>query len=250
MPEARPDINERMNITLIGFMGTGKTVVGKRLARKLGWRFVDVDSLIVAAAKEPVAKIFAEHGERVFRRMETRTIRRVAKAADQVIATGGGAFMDPENRRLLHAVGPVICLSATPKAILQRVTSTLSSRPMLAGATSPQTRIQQLLKQRASAYAQADVTIDTSGLSVDQVVDRILEHLGPCLSSSRPYLLTHSAELSQRYGGKYIAVLGDRVIGVGATQLEAYRRIKRPLPSSGDVGVYYVPSRSASSLLV
>ena len=237
-----------MNITLIGFMGTGKTVVGKRLARKLGWTFVDVDSQIVAAAKEPVAKIFAEHGERVFRRMETRTIRRVAKAADQVIATGGGAFTSAENRRLLHAVGPVIGLAATPAVILRRVTPTLSSRPMLAGAASPRARIQQLLSQRAAAYAQADVTIDTSTLSVDQIVDRIVEHLGPCLSSSRPYLLAHSAELSQRYGGKYIAVFGDRVIGVGATQLEAYRRIKRPLPSGGDVGVYYVPARSHASI--
>ena len=126
------DLPSAMNITLTGFMGTGKTAVGRLLAKRLGWRFVDIDSLIVASAKESVAKIFIEHGEAVFRRLENRAIRQVVRADQQVIATGGGAFVNPENRRLLRAGGPVICLTASPKVILQRVTPTLARRPMLA----------------------------------------------------------------------------------------------------------------------
>ena len=156
-----------MNITLIGFMGTGKTAVGKRLARRLGWTFVDVDSLIVASAKESVAKIFAEHGEAVFRRLEARMIRRAARGRKQVIATGGGAFVNPENRQLLRAVGPVVCLTASPTVILRRVKPTLRSRPLLANARAPLARIQQLMRQRAAAYAKADLTIDGSRLSVE-----------------------------------------------------------------------------------
>ena len=95
-----------MNITLIGFMGTGKTTVGKRLAKRLGWEFVDLDALIEARTGRAIADIFTQHGEPVFRRLEQRWIRRVARGDQQVIATGGGAFLDPENRRLLKSGGP------------------------------------------------------------------------------------------------------------------------------------------------
>lgn len=230
-----------MNITLIGFMGTGKTVVGKRLARRLGWTFVDVDSLIVASAKESVAKIFAEHGEGVFRRLETRMIRRVTKGRKQVIATGGGAFIGPENRRLLRAGGPVVCLTATPKSIFRRVSPTLRSRPLLASARAPLARIQQLMRERASAYAKADLTVDTTRLSVEAVVERIWKEVGPWVSKSWQYLLKSCDKLSQRYGGKYIAVLDDRIVAVGASQLEAYQRIPGRVPEACEVGIYYIP---------
>ena len=243
-----------MNITLTGFMGTGKTTVGKRLARRLGWRFVDVDSLIVASAKESVAKIFVEHGEAVFRRLENRAIRQVVRADQQVIATGGGAFMDQENRRLLRAGGPVICLTAHPRTLLQRVTPTLASRPMLAGPAaggrrdSPLARMQRLLSQRAAAYAKADLTIDTTELSIGEVVEQIWAQVGPWMSKSWHYLLTHSEKLTERYGGKYVVVLDDRIVAVGMTQLEAYRRIARPVPPRCEVGIYYIPSSEAPAI--
>lgn len=236
-----------MNITLTGFMGTGKTVVGKRLAKLLGWQFVDLDRLIEASAKKPVAKIFAEHGERVFRRLEKRMIHRVTRGREQVIATGGGAFVDAGNRRVLRAVGPVICLTAAPKAILQRVGPTLANRPLLAGGP-PLVRIQTLLAQRASAYAKADLMIDTSLLTVDEVVDRIWAKVGPWMSRSWQYLLRHSSQLAQRYGGKYIVVLDDRIAAVGTTQLEAYQRIQRPIPANREVGIYYVPLPEESAV--
>ncbi|MBI1992011.1 MAG: hypothetical protein HYY90_01935 [Candidatus Omnitrophica bacterium] len=229
-----------MNIILTGFMGTGKSAVGTRLARRLGWRFVNLDTLIEASAKKPVAKIFAEHGETVFRRMEQRAIHRVARGDQQVIATGGGAVVDPENRRILRALGPVICLTAHPKVILQRVSPTVSSRPMLSGG-APFVQIQRLLRQRAFAYAKADLTIDTSALSVDEVVERIWAQIGPWISKGWHYLLKNSEKLTQRYGGRYIAVLDDRIVAVGATQLEAYQRIAKPVSPRCEVGIYYIP---------
>jgi len=237
-----------MNITLTGFMGTGKSAVGKLLAKQLGWRFVDVDGVIEASAKKPIAEIFAEHGEAVFRRLENRAIRRVVRSDQQVIATGGGAFVNPENRRLLRAVGPVICLTANPKIILQRVSSTLAKRPMLAHVPSPLVRIQQLLAHRASPYAKADLMIDTSHLTIDEVATRIWDEIGPWMSRSWQYLLKHSAKLAMRYGGKYIAVLDDRIVAVGTTQLQAYQRIARPVPPTCEVGIYYVPLPEESAI--
>lgn len=231
-----------MNIILTGFMGTGKTTVGKRLARRLGWQFVDVDSLIVASAKESVSNIFAEHGEAVFRRLEQRAIRSVVRGDKQVIATGGGAFVNPDNRQLLRSVGPVLCLTAQPKVILQRVGATLASRPVLSGVASPLNRIQQLMAQRASAYAKADLTIDTTHLSLDDVVERIWDEIGPWMSKSWEYLCRHSTKLAQRYGGKYVVVLDDHIVAVGATQLEAYQKLTKPVPPRCEVGIYYIPS--------
>jgi len=234
-----------MNITLTGFMGTGKTVVGKRLARRLGWRFVDVDGLIETMAKKSIPQIFSEHSEAVFRRLEQRTIRRVVRADQQVIATGGGAFVSPANRHLLKAVGPVICLTASPKTILQRVGVTAAKRPLLAGGPI-QPRMERLLQQRAPAYAKADLTIDTNGLAIDEVVERIWQAIGPWVSKSWQYLLSHNEKLMQRYGGKYIAVLDDHIVGVGASQLKAYQAIPKP-PSAGcEVAIFYIPLREES----
>lgn len=230
-----------MNIILTGFMGTGKTVVGKRLAKRLGWRFVDVDQLVEATAQMSVAQIFAERGEAVFRRLERRVISRIVRERQQVIATGGGAFVDPQSRARLRVCGPVICLTAQPRAILNRVGRTIESRPLLHGRADPLSRIRNLLSQRARAYAQADVTIDTSTLSVEEVTERVWEHLSPCLCKSWQYLLDHAAELAQRYGGKYIVVVDNRIVASGETQLEAYQNAAPRLTEKRETGIYYIP---------
>ena len=230
-----------MNIVLIGFMGTGKTAVGKRLAKRLGWKFVDVDTLIEASAKMPIAKIFSERGETVFRRLERRHISRMVHGRHQVIATGGGAFVNPKNRSLLRASGTVICLTARPAVILERVSHKLRTLPMLVDAANPLTKIKTLLAQRALAYAQADLTIDTSGLSVDDVVERLWQHLSPHLCKSWQYLLDHAPELSNRYGGKYIVVVENRIVASGDTQLEAYQHAPSQLVQKQDAGIYYIP---------
>ncbi len=238
-----------MNITLIGFMGTGKTTVGKRLARRLGWEFMDLDALIEARTGHSIADIFTQHGEPVFRRLEQRWVRRVARGDRQVIATGGGAFLDPENRRLLKSGGPVICLTASAPVILQRVTPVLSKRPLLAG-MPPLARIQQLLAQRAASYENADWTMDTSRLTPEQVVEQIWEPISPWLCKSWHYLLQRHDQLIKRYGGRYIAVLDDRIVAVGATQLEAYQRIHQPVRAGREVGIYYVSSSADPAVVL
>ena len=234
-----------MNVILTGFMGTGKTSVGKRLAKRLGWRFVDVDSLIEASAGMSVPRIFAERGERVFRRLERRCIMRVVHGQQQVIATGGGAFVDPESRARLRVSGPVVCLTAKPRAILARVGRRLDARPMLRGHANPLARIRTLLAQRAPSYAHADVTFDTSDLTVDEAVERVWQRLSPCLCRSWQYFLEHSGALARRYGGQYVVVADDRIVASGHTQLEAYQKASRARPrgrpASEETGIYYIP---------
>lgn len=230
-----------MNITLTGFMGTGKTAVGKRLAKRLGWRFVDVDELIEACSKLSVARIFQKHGESVFRRLERRCISQVVRGKQQVIATGGGAFIDSHNRAQLRVSGPVICLNARPQVILSRIGNKLSERPLLADSPNPLAKIRALLSHRAHDYAQADATIDTSNLTVDEVVDRIDAILSPCLCKSWDYFLSHVDVLSQRYGGKYVAVADKTIIASGQTQLEAFKKAKARLTEHRELGIYYIP---------
>jgi shikimate kinase len=153
-------------------MATGKTEVGRRLAQRLGRTFVDTDALVEAEAGGTVASIFAAEGEAGFRARERAAVERACAMADAVIAIGGGALLDADNRRRLLAAGPVVCLTATPEEILRRA-GNASSRPLLRGPGDRLARIRALVAERASAYAQATHTVDTTGLSVDQVTDRV-----------------------------------------------------------------------------
>ena len=234
-----------MNITLIGFMGTGKTTIGKRLAKRLGWKFVDVDELIENSAKKPIARIFSEHGEAVFRRFEERYIRHITRSDHQVIATGGGAYVDPANRSRLRASGPVICLTARARTILNRVSRQASVRPLLQSG-DPLARIKELLAKRTKAYAQADAVIDTSDLPVDAVVERVWEQVSPGLCRSWEYLRERTGDLAKRYGGKYVVVSNNRVVACGDSQLEAFQKAGQRLNQSDDAGVYYIPAAEES----
>lgn len=232
-----------MNIILTGFMGTGKTAAGKRLAKRLGWKFIDVDELIEKGAKASIADIFTQHGESVFRRLERAHINRLVHGHHQVIATGGGAVTDPLNRRRLRASGVVVCLIARPRVILERVGRRIDARPMLTR-KDPLARIRTLLNERAQAYKQADLTVDTSDLTAEQVVERIWRAVSPCLCKSWQYLLDHADELSHRYGGKYVVVVENKIVASGATHLDAYRNAK--LADAADAGIYYIPQVAES----
>ena len=156
-------------------MGTGKTEVGRRLARTIGRAFVDTDRLVETKAGRSVAAIFAERGEAGFRALERAAVVEACALPDAVIATGGGTLIDPESRRRLAEAGPVVCLTASPAEILRRVGDP-ASRPLLAGtASEPErlARIRDLLAMRAAVYRSASHTIDTTGLAVDQVVERV-----------------------------------------------------------------------------
>lgn len=160
------------NIILTGFMGTGKTQVGSRLAKRLGWRFVDTDLLIEQELDTSIRQLFAEKGEAYFREQERRVIARVCQDQRCVIATGGGAIVDPVNAQRLQNSGLLICLTATPEVILARVRGN-TDRPLLQ-ADDPLATIRSLLARRSDAYARAQLTIDTSQQSVEQVVAAVL----------------------------------------------------------------------------
>ena len=153
-------------------MGTGKTSVGKRLAERLAYEFVDLDDLIQADAGLPIAQIFATRGEAAFRAMEREMVARMSARERCVIATGGGAIVEPRNLEVLRDIGVVIALTATPEVILSRV-GRGEDRPMLRGLDTRQ-RVVQLLAERTSAYAKADALVDTSARSVEEVVEHIL----------------------------------------------------------------------------
>ncbi|MDE2180780.1 MAG: shikimate kinase [candidate division NC10 bacterium] len=164
-----------MKVVLTGFMGTGKSVVGRRLAERLALPFVDLDDAIEAAASMAIPEIFASEGESGFRRRERELIASLANRGSCVVATGGGAVLDPENLRNLRIGAMLVCLVAEPAVILQRLGGD-ARRPLL---QSPDrlARIRELLEQRAAAYAQADLSIDTSGADIEEIVDRIMCHL-------------------------------------------------------------------------
>ncbi len=165
----------RQNIALTGFMAVGKSVVGQRLARKLKRSFVDLDRTVEEKERMKVRKIFEHKGEAYFRRMEKKALREVLRQDGQVIATGGGIVADPANLKLLKEKSLLICLTAPVTTLLQR-SGGGEERPLL-GSADRHKRIHELLSQREKSYGQAHFTIDTEKLSVDQVVQKIMNIL-------------------------------------------------------------------------
>lgn len=163
----------RPNIVLTGFMGTGKTAVGRALADRLGHEFVDTDA-VIGERHGPIAAIFAARGELEFRRFEREVAAELSERTGLVISTGGRTMIDPVNAEALARAGRVLCLTASVDTILSRVTDAdgAAARPMLAGPNLLE-RITELLAERAEGYARFD-QIDTEGCTVDEVVDRIL----------------------------------------------------------------------------
>jgi shikimate kinase len=166
------------HLVLVGLMGAGKTTVGQRCAELLDRAFVDTDQLIEANARMGVADIFAEHGEQEFRTLERDAIADACASPEPlVIACGGGAVVDAENRRQLRAHGVVVWLRASPAELGARVgADTGADRPLLAGAASPAATLERLRAQREPAYeAAADVQVDTEGRTVDEVADAVVQ---------------------------------------------------------------------------
>jgi len=160
------------NLILVGFMGTGKTVVGHAAAGALGFAYVDTDEIIEERAGKAISRIFAEDGEPDFRDLETEAIRSLVSLERHVVATGGGCVQREENWEAMHAAGLVVCLAARPEVIFERTRLT-SHRPLLQ-TSNPLARIRELLDRRVPFYARADHTIDTSDLTVDEVVARLV----------------------------------------------------------------------------
>lgn len=164
------------NVFLTGFMGTGKTAVGAALARRLGRRFIDLDEEIERTSGESVAAIFARHGEPEFRERERRALALVCALDEAIVATGGGAVLDSRNRSSMRASGRIVCVTADVDTILARLGGG-EDRPLLAGAPDRAAKVRELLSARAAAYADADLTVDTSGKTVEGVSGEIADAL-------------------------------------------------------------------------
>ena len=161
------------NLVLIGFMGTGKSSVGRACAHQLGYPYHDTDMWVVRRAHKSIPQIFAEDGEAAFRAQEREAIWSLTQRSAIVLSTGGGAVMDPENARLLRECGVVVLLTATVEAILARV-GTRGNRPLLQS-DDPAARIRDLLAQRESAYrAAAHAVVDTTDVARETVAQEIL----------------------------------------------------------------------------
>ena len=160
------------NIVLTGFMGVGKSAVGREVAARLGRPFVDLDDLIEQNAGMSINDIFTARGEAHFRALEKQTLRELAAQRGTVIATGGGALVDAANREMMARSGLVICLTASVNAIEARI-GDAADRPLLAGADRRQ-RIVALMNERAAAYAEIPYWIDTSDKTVRQVADEVI----------------------------------------------------------------------------
>ena len=167
----------KSNIVLIGFMGTGKTVVGKALAKKLNWEFIEVDSLIEQKAGKTIPEIFQQDGEIAFRELEIEVAKEVSQGENTVIACGGGVVLNQINIDRLRQKSSIIYLTASPAIILKRVSSDEEERPLLK-TSDKAAKIRELLKFRKPFYERAaDIKIDTSKLGVDATVEQVIEKM-------------------------------------------------------------------------
>lgn len=161
------------NIYLTGFMGTGKSAAGRELAKILNLELVDIDDLIVRKEKRSINDIFSQSGEPYFRKVESQVLKEVSEQENQVVSCGGGIVLNPENTALMKQAGRLVCLSALPEVIFERV-KRRTHRPLLQVA-DPLSRIRELLTLRKPYYERAEFVIDTSDLSISEVVQKILE---------------------------------------------------------------------------
>jgi shikimate kinase len=169
------------HLVLIGLMGAGKTSVGARCAAALGRPFVDTDELVEATSGKSVSEIFVAEGEGGFRALERTALADACASPDPlVIACGGGAVLDPENRAAMREHGVVVWLRASPERLAERVGGG-DGRPLLDG-RAPGETLERLAVLRAAAYdAAAHVAVDTDGLGVDEVTSRVMQELASCI---------------------------------------------------------------------
>lgn len=160
------------NIVLCGFMGTGKSSVGRLVAEQLRFAFLDTDHVIEARADKPITEIFAEQGEAAFREMECKVVKELAERKATVISTGGGLVVNPENMASLKQHALVVCLWASPAGIYARVKNQ-NHRPLLQGPDALE-KITALLAERTPFYKQADVLLNTEIRSPREVAQQVL----------------------------------------------------------------------------
>lgn len=160
------------NLVLVGFMGSGKTAIGRRVADRLGLTFVDMDAEIERKAGRKISQIFAEEGESYFRFLERREAMELAKKEGQVIATGGGVVLDADNLKDFSKTGIVLCLWIDGDTAFER-TKRAKDRPLLE-AEDRRKKIDTLLEKRAPLYRQIENVVDTRGRPIESVVEDVI----------------------------------------------------------------------------
>jgi len=160
-------------VVLVGFMGSGKSSVGRELSRRFSAPFVDVDEWIESGAECRIRDLFAREGEPAFREREKAALLEVLRVKGCVIATGGGAFADEENRVLLRSYAPVVYLEAAVETLLERLAGDLG-RPLLRGGDREEV-VRELLSRREPGYRTADVTVHTDGRTVQDVAGQVAD---------------------------------------------------------------------------
>lgn len=170
----REALGER-SIVLVGLMGAGKSSIGRRLAHRLALPFVDADTEIEKAADLSIPEIFEKHGEAYFRAGEVRVVSRILEAGPQVLATGGGAYMNPQTREHIRAHGVSVWLNAELDVLMKRVRRR-GDRPLLK-ADDPRAVLKRLMDERYPVYAEADLTVVSREASHDEVVEDVVKAL-------------------------------------------------------------------------
>jgi shikimate kinase len=172
---------DRRSVVLVGMMGVGKSSIGRRLAGRLGIPFVDADAEIEKAAGMSISDIFARHGEADFRGGEARVIARLLEAGPQVLATGGGAFMNEATRATIKAKGVSIWLSAEFDVLMRRIAKRRNERPMLQ-TDDPAATLRQLIALREPTYALADITVQSREVPHDAIMAEIIAAIAAFLN--------------------------------------------------------------------
>lgn len=169
------------SVVLVGLMGCGKSAIGRRLAAKLSLPFVDADEEIEKAAGKSIEDIFADHGEPYFREGERKVLARLLRSGPQVLATGGGAFMNEETRAAIAESGVSVWLKAELPLLVRRV-GKRGNRPLLK-AGDPEAVLQNLMATRYPIYGQADITVESRDVPHEVIVGEIIESLGQALAA-------------------------------------------------------------------
>ncbi|NLO05525.1 MAG: 3-dehydroquinate synthase [candidate division WS1 bacterium] len=230
-------------ICITGFMGTGKTTVGRLLAQRLGIGFVDTDEVITEGEGRSIPDIFAQHGEEHFRELEARAVASVSAGGPRVISTGGGVLLREENLRALHDAGPIICLNADAETILERTRGDVS-RPLLQ-TEDPAASIRALLSARQACYAPADYQLDASG-SPDDVTAALL-----CMLAEDPrarWLVGNETVIPLDTGtGGYSVTVGRGLLArVGEIVPPSHPGVRAALVTSDRLAPLFAPQVSAS----
>ena len=174
------------NIFLVGFMASGKSHVGRQLAKRTGWNLLDADSVIIERAGKSIEEIFKTEGEAFFRSLESKVVSELCSGSKQIVAMGGGAFLNPVNREQMLSHGSVVCLRVKPETIFKRLNKSQSNdrgrrntpvRPLL-GQNDPLEKIESLIQERSVAYSEAHYQVDTDEFSPDEIAVQILHLLG------------------------------------------------------------------------